>query len=250
MKTADRELWSPTLSTEKNRKDGARGIGAIQSDKYGSTAPDFGRLARIYRWMELASFGTLLERCRFAFLNELRGSRNALVLGDGDGRFAGRLLDANPEVRIDAVDASAAMLRALVQRAGWNAARVRTYCADIREWEPAGGGYDLVASHFFLDCLTSEEVEALAGRVRGVVCPAAVWVVSEFAVPEGWFGGFVARPVVWGLYWAFGLLTGLRVRRLPMYHEALRGAGFGLEKRREWFWGLLVSEMWRTEDGG
>lgn len=200
--------------------------------------------------MELASFGSLLERCRFAFLKELRGSRSALVLGDGDGRFTGRLLDANSDVRIDAVDASGAMLRALVQRAGANGERVRAHCKDIREWEPGSGAYDLVVSHFFLDCLTNEEVEALAGRVRRAICPAAVWVVSEFAVPEGWFGRLVARPVVWGLYRAFGLLTGLRVRRLPKYHEALRRSGFRLERRREWIWGLLVSEMWRTEDGG
>jgi SAM-dependent methyltransferase len=223
----------------------------VAPNEVGSAAPNFNRLAGIYRWMELASFGPWLERCRFAFLNELDElgeRRKALVLGDGDGRFTGRLLRANCAVRIDAVDASEAMLRALVRRAGPDAERVRTHCADIRKWELVGGQYDLVVSHFFLDCLTTEEVEALAGRVRRAVSPSAVWLVSEFAVPEGWSGRLVARPVVWGLYWAFGRLTELKVRGLPNYGAALRSSGFRLEQRREWLGGLLVSELWRAKN--
>jgi ubiquinone/menaquinone biosynthesis C-methylase UbiE len=226
---------------------GSHASAGVAPCEFGSAAPNFNRLAGIYGWMEVASFGPWLERCRFAFLSELGHRRNALVLGDGDGRFTTRLLGTNAEVRVDAVDASEAMLRALMRRAGANAARVRTHYADIRQWEPAGGSYDLVASHFFLDCLTTEEVEALARRVHRALTPEAIWVVSEFAVPEDWFGRIVARPIVWGLYRAFRWLTGLNVHVLPKYHEALRRSGFRLEERREWIWGLLVSEMWRPE---
>ena len=263
VKVTNLETWSPTLSADckkqilrrrfalLRRKDGARSIsGSEADDGISCVTPDFGRLAGIYRWMELASFGPWLQRCRCAFLDELRGCRNALVLGDGDGRFTERLLRANAEVRIDAVDASEAMLLALVRRAGADAGRVRPHCADIRGWAPDGGPYDLVVSHFFLDCLTTEEVRALAGRVRGAVGPEAIWVVSDFAVPKGLFGRLVARPVVWGLYWAFGLLTGLRVRRLPEHGEALQRCGFRLEQRRDWIWGLLVSEVWRNVPQG
>ena len=57
---------------------------------------NFDRLARIYRWMELVTFGPLLGRCRYRFLEQLCNCRTALLLGDGDGRFAARLLAANP----------------------------------------------------------------------------------------------------------------------------------------------------------
>ena len=250
MPEADSGACFPTLS-QKTRKDGTANIvagGATASKTAATTAPDFNRLAGIYRWMEMASFGPWLQRCRCAFLDELRGCRNALALGDGDGRFTEQLLRTNSEVRIDAVDGSEAMLRALVQRAGVDGGRVRTRCADLRQWEPADGPYDLVVSHFFLDCLTTEEVRALAGRVRRVTAASGIWAVSDFAVPEGWFGRLAAWPMVRGLYWAFGLLTGLKVRRLPDHREALRRCGFMLEQRRDWLGGLLVSEMWRVED--
>jgi SAM-dependent methyltransferase len=209
-------------------------------------APNFDHLARIYRWMELLSFGALLSRCRNTFLPELGAARRALVLGDGDGRFTAELLRVNPRVRIDAVDASPAMLDALLSRAKANSCRVSVYCEDAREWQPANGKYDLVVTHFFLDCLTTKECTALAASLRGAVSPAGFWIVSEFAVPEGWFGRLVARPLIWLLYRAFGALTGLTIRSLPDYQIALRGAGFSLARQRTRLCGLLVSEMWRN----
>jgi SAM-dependent methyltransferase len=210
-------------------------------------APNFDRLARIYRWMEYTTFGPWLGRCRRAFLSELGTHRRALVLGDGDGRFSASLLTANAAVEVDAVDASASMLRSLLRRAGHNRRRVRTEWADARNWQPTGGAYDLIVTHFFLDCLTTEEAQRLAEKLRSSASPDAVWIVSEFAAPEGWFGRLVARAIIGGLYAAFGLLTGLRVRSLPDHSAALGASGFVLERRRVWLSGLLVSELWSRD---
>ncbi len=209
---------------------------------------DFNRLARVYRWMEYASFGPWLWWCRCAFLKELTGCRRAVVLGDGDGRFTARLLAANRAIAIDAVDASLAMLRALVHRAGADAGRVRAHCCDARRWQPRAADYDLIVTHFFLDCLTTDAIRALAAGMRSAAAREARWLVSEFAEPESWYGHAVARPIVRLLYRAFGLLTGLGVRELPDHHAALRQAGFALEKKRAWLGGLIVSELWVAAD--
>jgi Methyltransferase domain len=207
--------------------------------------PNLNPLARFYRCMELVTFGPALDRCRRAFLPHLLASHRALALGDGDGRFTACLLRANSQVRIDAVDSSSAMLGQLLRRAKPHAARVRVHCADARLWQPSGQPYDLVFAHFFLDFLTSGEVLALASRLRYAVSPSALWAVSEFVVPPSLFGRFVARPIVAGLYRAFGLLTGLKVRSLPDHPRALARAGFTLLRRRTFLCGLLVSELWQ-----
>jgi cyclopropane fatty-acyl-phospholipid synthase-like methyltransferase len=188
----------------------------------------------------------MLERCRFLRLPELKEARRVLVMGDGDGRFLARLLDANRELMADVVDGSAAMLRLLERRVDAVGARQRIaiHHLDAMVFEPAGM-FDLVATHFFLDCLTTVEVEALARRVRAHVGLGGRWVVSEFAVPVG-PGAMAARAVIAGLYAAFGVMTGLRVRRLPDYASALEGAGFVLEDRRRLMGGLLVSDVWRA----
>jgi SAM-dependent methyltransferase len=215
-------------------------------------APRFDALARPYRWLELFSFGPLLMRARTFFLDQLVCNsvtmRRALVLGDGDGRFTALLLKALPGLEVDAVDASPPMLDALVKSSGLAAARLRTDCADVRGFEPPRPPYDLFVTHFFLDCLTTEEVAALALRLRATSRPGALWIVSEFAVPGGLYGRVIARPLVWLLYRVFAVLTGLRVRALPRHAEALAGAGFALAARRSWLGGLLTSELWRFEE--
>ncbi len=209
--------------------------------------PNFNRLARAYQWLELASFGPWLWRCRCAFLDQLGSCCNALLIGDGDGRFTERLLMQNLHVHIDAVDASRAMLQALAHRAGSMSGRVRLHLADARQLKPPSPPYDLVATHFFLDCLTSDEVSALAARLRTCLTPSARWLISEFAVPGGCFGWLVARPVISTLYFAFWLLTGLSVRQLPNHRNALTQVGFTLIRQHEWLGGLLVSELWTLD---
>ena len=132
-------------------------------------APNFDSVARAYRWMEYFSFGPMLEHCRFHFLTRCSHARHALVLGDGDGRFTARLLALNPAVRVDAIDASSAMLDALRERARRSCrgadTRLSTTEADIRRFTPTGNDYELVVSHFFLDCLTDDDVAALLARI-------------------------------------------------------------------------------------
>ncbi len=209
------------------------------------TQPDFDRIARPYRWLEYFSFGPMLERCRFYRLPQLANARRALVLGDGDGRFLACLLRKNPQIQVDAVDLSPAMLELLRKRVEACAlSRIKLHCVDAREFMPPAN-YDLVITHFFLDCFTTDELHALVGRIRCHLTQDACWVLSEFATPSGPMS-LLARFIVWALYAAFGLMTGLQVRWLPDYSAALSGAGFLLSERRHWLGGLLVSELWKS----
>jgi ubiquinone/menaquinone biosynthesis C-methylase UbiE len=214
-----------------------------------STTPNFNHLARSYRWLERLTFGPFLALCRYTFLEQAKSRNHALILGDGDGRFTARLLRENPQIHIDAIDASPSMLRALTRRTGPNASRLQTHQADARNWSPddartGDSKIDLIVTHFFLDCLTTEEIQSLALRLRPTLTPTAIWIVSEFAIPSNPYGRLIARPLVAALYRAFGLLTGLAVRTLPDHPDALRTTGFTLLHRRTRLAGLLASELW------
>ena len=224
------------------------------------SAPNFDRLAKPYRWLEYASFGPMLERCRFYFLPACATAQRALILGDGDGRFTQRLLQVNSSIEVDAVDASAQMLQALRQRAltlsTAAAQRVHTVHADIRAFTPErrdndpgdnNPGYDLVVSHFFLDCLTLNEIDALADRLRDCLAPNALWLISDFAIPQrGWLRP-VAQLVVRSLYFAFDCLTRLRIKKLPDYAGALEQRGFFQAQQKTFLGGLLTTELWQKQ---
>ena len=207
-------------------------------------AVNFDLVARAYRWLEYLSFGPWLARCRRAQLPHLAGARRALLLGDGDGRFLVRLLEVNPALQADVVDSSQSMLTLLQRRIRlYHRATIHLHHADLLAWEPSGE-YDLIVSHFFLDCLFPGQMEQVFDRVLPHARPGAQWVISEFAVPRNPIAGLLARGIIAFLYRAFGWLTGLRVRTLPSYPAALDRRGLVLSQHRRFLAGLLRSELW------
>lgn len=204
--------------------------------------------------MEYLSFGPMLERCRFWYIPACAASRHALILGDGDGRFTASLLVTNPELKADVVDGSAAMLVALKCLVGQTAKdfraesdslRLNTFKADIREFIPPGNAYDLVVTHFFLDCLTPEEIDSLIERVLPHLNSNAVWLVSEFAIPEHGWRKMAANGLIRGLYFAFSVMTGLQVNQLPDYASIFARHNFQRAHQTRFLGGLLVAEVWQ-----
>jgi ubiquinone/menaquinone biosynthesis C-methylase UbiE len=208
---------------------------------------NFGRLARLYRWMEYFSFGPYLAECRNLRLAEITPCQSALVFGDGDGRFLARLAATAAEIQAAAIDASAQMLQQAARRLpGGN--RVRLVQADALVCDPAGfpeAPFNLVISHFFLDCFSEQEIAELLDRVRGAVSDNAIWIVSEFAIPRRAPVRQIGALIVRSLYLAFALLTGLKIRRLPDHGRIMREAGWRLEDHTQLLCGLLISERWR-----
>ena len=216
-----------------------------------NTTPNFNPVARAYRWLEYLSFAGALERCRFHFLPALANyeatldtfPHRALAYGDGDGRFLARLLTLYPSLEADAVDASSTMLTLLQKRCP----RATVHLADARIFTPPHADYDLIVTHFFLDCLTDAEAAALAVRVAGYTRPGALWLVSDFHLPQHSPLNLPARALVRLLYLAFRLLTGLRPTHLPDHAAALAQAGFQRVAQQASLGGILISELWQRD---
>ncbi len=211
---------------------------------------NFDPIARPYRWLEYLTFGPFLERCRFHFLSRLSTHRRALILGDGDGRFTARLLATNPQITIDAVDSSATMLDLLTERVtqlGPAARqRLRILHSDALAFAPEGGPYDLVVTHFFLDCLSEDDLNLLLAKIHPQLAAGATWLVSEFAIPQAQPARNIARVVIAILYRTFHILTGLKTQRMPDYASVLRRNGFALNDRKSFLSGLLTTELWEV----
>ena len=203
---------------------------------------DFDPIGRPYRWLEYLTLGHALERCRNHFLPTLSDRRCAIVLGDGDGRFLSRLLAANRQLRADAVDTSAVMLQLLTHRAGESAARIRTHHVDALRFMPSCT-YDLIVTHFVVDCLTQSDLNTLALSMARHAAPDALWLLSDFRIPSGPMH-WSARILVRLLYFAFRLITGLRTTALPDHAAALSAAGFTLTASHHSMSGILTSEIW------
>jgi ubiquinone/menaquinone biosynthesis C-methylase UbiE len=187
----------------------------------------FDRLARPYRLLEFLAFGRDLERARFRYINELRACRRILILGEGDGRFLTRLLGIAQSAQIRCVDRSAAMIALAAKRcaATGGADRVDFERSDVLGVQLDPLAYDAVATLFFLDCFTADEVAAIIAKVRPAMAPGARWLFADFAVPAMGVPRWRARFWLGLLYRFFAWTTDLSARELPPSEEMLGASG-------------------------
>ena len=206
------------------------------------------RLAPFYEFLERISFGRSLERCRGAFLDHTKASQRAIICGGGDGRFLTQLLSVNPAVEVDFVDLSPKMVELAEIRLSSSdrkaRKRVRFFVADIRGFQPRHEGYDLIATHFFLDCFTDAELISVIRRIAAWATPNAQWLVSEFRYAQEPYRRAWTHAVISSLYAAFRFTTGLQVRHLPDYSAGLARSGFALRFEVISLYGLLYSAIW------
>ncbi len=205
------------------------------------------RIARWYRWLEYLSFGRALERRRREYLTKLDDARNTLILGDGDGRFTAEFMRFNQRSRVESIDLSSRMLELAEARTTGSAqhhARVVFRRADARNVELTGK-YDLIITHFFLDCFQDRELEHVIARVSESAQAQARWVVSEFQLPSHGISRLAARVLTRAMYLFFRATTGLKTTCLPDYATLLTMHGFYLIDRHQRAGGLLVSELWQ-----
>ncbi len=211
----------------------------------------FDAIAPWYRAMEALSAGGILQRCRTSFLTEVAGCRRALLLGEGPGRFLVELLRVNPRVEVTCVEQSRRMIQAALQqvkRRELDATRVGFEQGDALTWPAPTGVFDLVVTHFFLDCFRRDELEGLVAKVAASATSDACWLLADFRLPERGWQRWRARVVLALMYGFFRCATGLSASRLTPPDDFLEAAGFRLADQRLVNYGLTHSDLWlRTQ---
>ncbi len=202
----------------------------------------FDLVAPFYRLIETLVFGNRLQAARCAFVRQTRPARRALVVGDGDGRFLAELLRAQPALEVDYLDASARMLELARARVG--NARAHFLHADIRTAELPAAHYDLIVTHFFLDCFAEKSLREVVEKLSAAATVDATWLIADFCRTSRWFGRFLLAA----MHLFFRAVAGIEARRLVDYEPLLRTAGFRLTNEAVSGHGLIRSQCWhRTE---
>jgi ubiquinone/menaquinone biosynthesis C-methylase UbiE len=185
-----------------------------------------------------------------AHLPSITQCRRALLLGEGPGRFLPLVLKQFPNALITCIDSSALMLalaRVGIQEA--DRGRVDFVEADIWAWQPAAAQFDFIATNFFLDCLSEDELVHVLPRIANVATRDANWLVADFNVPQRGFVRWRAAFIIGALYRFFRFTTGLSARKLDSPEPLLERVGFRLHRRVEIDHGLLRSDWWKRRSG-
>ncbi|MGE3310375.1 MAG: trans-aconitate 2-methyltransferase [Limisphaerales bacterium] len=210
----------------------------------------FERLAPHYRAMEAVLAGGILQRSRTRFLDAARDRRQALLLGEGPGRFVVELLRSNPSVRVVCVEKSPRMIleaRTSLARRGIDASRVQFEERDALTWIPPRDTFDLVVTHYFLDCFRCEELGSLIPRIAEGATRSARWLLADFHRPDCGWRKWRARIILAAMYAFFRIAAGLSASSLTPPDPFLLEAGFFLAERRFANAGLVRSDLWERD---
>ena len=210
---------------------------------------NFDPLAPWYRTLETVAFGTALQRCRVALLDQVTTPRRALIVGEGNGRFLCELLRRHPGVEVDCVDASERMLRLARERVedvlGEGATNVQWLHHDITVWNPLEDCYDLVVTHFVLDCFAAPTLQAIVRKLARAATHEANWLVADFSIPESRIARLRAQVWLAVMYRFFRLTTGIEAKQLVDATPLMIQGGFVRARHRMLLSGILKSELWR-----
>lgn len=207
----------------------------------------FEKLAPHYRWLEFVLAGEKLQRCRTAFLTiDLRPDR-ILILGEGNGRFLVECRKLFPSAKIVCVDASQTMLRLARRRLACNGLddqNLEFIEADALSWVPPKQSFDVLVTHFFLDCFREDQLPDLVSRLGSATRSGARWLLADFQIPDHGFKRWRAKAIHQLMYAFFRIATRLPARRLCVPDRWLQSEGFSLKNRRVSDFGLLRSDLW------
>ena len=213
----------------------------------------FDCLAPFYRAMEFVLAGGKLQRCRLAWLEDVKDCRRVLIVGEGPGRFLTECVKALPEAQILCVDSSDGMLkraRLALQRTGLDSGRVKFQQASLPDWTPPQGEFDLIVTHFFLDCFPPQQLKQVVSRLASAALPGARWLVADFCEPPRGFARWRAKAILALAYAFFNVAVGLPARRLESPDKYLKEQGFHLKEREIFEGGLLHSDLWEAQTPG
>ena len=208
----------------------------------------FDAVAPWYRTLETITFGNTLQGARVAFVSEIGSPRRALIVGEGTGRFLAALLRHHPLITIDCLDSSERMLdlarQHVLETNPDEIRRVAFLRDDVMSWTP-NERYDLIVTHFVLDCFSTEHVGLIVAKLAQAAAPNATWLLADFRIPRAGFARSHARAWLAVMYWFFRAVAGIEAQKLVEPSPFLRVEGFALAGQNLFRLGMVKSELWR-----
>ena len=187
----------------------------------------FDQVAIAYHLLERISFGSSLQRARTAHLKEIAGAEDILLVGEGNGLFLKSLLEANSRCRVTCLDASQSMLELSKDRIfERDRHRVHFRQTDLTSESMSANKYEVVVTHFFLDCFNRKTLNGLLPKLEGILQPRGKWLLADFVEPKNaGAAAFFQRTALRFLYLFFQVACGIEARSVHNPRDILGKLG-------------------------
>ena len=212
---------------------------------------NFDRIAPFYRAMESVAAGRKLQKCRISFLNDIATPKNVLILGDGNGRCLAEFARKFPKAQFTVIDSSERMLalaRKRIEQSIQEPLSIQFLHADAQDCQYPKRKFDLIITHFFLDCFKTRELEKLIPKIAEAAAPGANWLIADFREAPKGIAKWRSRIILKMLYQFFKTFSHLSADHLTPPDRILKQSGYSIKERRIFEAGLLHSDWWIATD--
>ena len=202
---------------------------------------NFDHIAPYYDTLATIVFGNKLSVAKGVFLDEIPASGQVLLVGEGTGNLLNLLLQREPALTIDYLDASSKMIeltRKKVPPADLH--RVRFFQGTHHNL-PAQKKYDAVMAFFVIDCLQQGEAMAFTTSLTNALKKEGCFLMADFFPPKK----IVHRALLWMMYRFFRWVADLNTAALPDYEILFNGQQLTEAGRNSYMNGFIQSRFYR-----
>jgi tRNA (cmo5U34)-methyltransferase len=193
----------------------------------------FDRIAWFYDSLAALIFFGNIFKAQTRFLPLIPRESNVLILGGGSGRILQTLFRLDPQAKVWYVEASSAMIRQSIRRAGPN--RNIHFIHGTEADVPPDIRFDAVIAPFFFDLFEEPYLSGLIKNLLKVSSINSIWLVTDFVDHAAWHRSFLTL-----MYSFFNIACGVKPRKLPGWVKILEANGLKL-KQRKLYYGRFIS---------
>jgi tRNA (cmo5U34)-methyltransferase len=211
----------------------------------------FNLFAPFYDFFSFLFFGHSILNSQTYLLPQIGKCKSALVFGGGTGKLLIELMKQNVAGHYCYVDISDKMISIARKRIEKQFPKkinsVQFICGSSNDI-PANEMFDLIITPYILDCFTDENLPVVMQQLQMHFATDGKWLFADFNIPEKPVRRSFSFVKIRVMYFAFNIICGLGVKRLPDFEKEFTLLNFRKITERYFLHGLMVARIYEQHE--
>lgn len=202
---------------------------------------NFDHIAPYYDTLVRLVFGNKLFVAKKEFLEKIPAGGEVLLVGEGTGNLLNLLLQREPALTIDYLDASSKMIELTQKKVSPEAKHRMRFLHGTHHNLPSQKKYDAVMAFFVIDCLQQREAMEFTASLTNTLKKEGYFLMADFFPPNK----ILHRTLLWMMYSFFRFVADLDTAALPDYDVLFNGQQLIEAGRSSYMNGFIQSRIYR-----
>ncbi|ALI99650.1 class I SAM-dependent methyltransferase [Rufibacter tibetensis] len=205
-----------------------------------SSVPDFNLISPVYDALAKLVYGKSQQRAQAHFLSCIPAGARVLILGGGSGWILNQVLQHSTPAHVLFLEASSKMLEKAKGNVLPTASKTTVeFRLGTEASLSSSEMFHVVLTPFVLDLFTPQQAYAMMQRLDQALFPTGLWLHTDFYLSPSPLRKIWQKPLLWGMYWFFGLVSGILGKTLPPFESLFQKLGYK-PQQEAFFYGKFI----------